>query len=250
MQSTDRGYSEGGEEKEVSHDSNLVRLIKPIIFNAEKGKAIDTSVVSPKFYNCFNYSLLSTEQPNLNLVVGITSARDGDGKTLVASNLAVSLAVANQRDTVVVDFSLQRPKIHHIFGTKISPGLLDTLTDRAIHVSRTNIKNLYTLTVGSGAMQDFLSQSLNGERTSFGLEQVSILRNVLYSLKQEFEFVIVDLPSIHEPGTVGLLAHQMDGILVVVNANRTKHEEIEKLFQRLDERKIIGFVFNRLEDDY
>jgi Mrp family chromosome partitioning ATPase len=96
----------------------------------------------------------------------------------------------------------------------------------------------------------------NGKSTSdveagptVGLEQVAAFRDVLYSLRQEFEFVIVDMPAIHRPPGSLLLVHQMDGILVVVNANRTKHEDLQRMFRQVNQKQILGFIFNRVPSD-
>lgn len=120
------GPAEG--ENKLSEEKAVVRLSKPITISRESGKFIDPAVISPKFYNCFNYSLIPKGQVGVNLVVGVTSPGAGDGKTLVAANLAVSLAAANQRETVLVDLCLQNPQIHKIFGTNLGPGLGGALT--------------------------------------------------------------------------------------------------------------------------
>jgi len=237
---------------------SLVRLLKPIMFNPERGKHIDSAVVSPMFYNCFNYSMLAKEHTGVNLTVGITSANVGEGKTLVASNLSVSLASANQRDTVLVDLNLQSPRIHKIFGTRLAPGLAETLNDRPIQVSHTQVKHLYILSAGQMPFHSLNADYLgNGEQVSLaeaqstlGLDQLASFRNVLYSLRQEFEFVIVDMPALHEPRIPILLTNQMDGLIVVVDANRTKHEHIEKMFRRVNQNQVIGFVFNRVTKEY
>src|ERR1041385_5501075 len=78
----------------------LVRLIKSIAVNPARGKTVDDAVVKFKYYNSFNYSLLNREHENVNLTVGITSPKPGEGKTLVACNLAVSLALGSQKETV------------------------------------------------------------------------------------------------------------------------------------------------------
>ena len=78
-------------------DNKLVRLIKSIVINDEPGKYIDESVIKFKYYNAFNYSFLSKEHENIHLAFGITGPRRGVGKTLVACNLAVSLALGSQK---------------------------------------------------------------------------------------------------------------------------------------------------------
>ncbi len=229
-----------------SERGNLVRLLKPIVISSERPRHIDDTIVSPQYYNCFNYSLISREKTGVNLTVGITSSNPGEGKTLVASNLAVSLAIANQRETIIVDLNLRSPRIHSIFGTTLSPGLVEAISNRSISVSQTQIKHLYVLSAGNLGGTPFVAG--RASRDSVSLEQAAEFRDVIYSLKQEFEFVIVDMPVLHEPRIPMLLTHQMDGLLVVVDARRTRQEDIDKLFLRVNERQILGFVLNRASE--
>lgn len=252
----DKDWNKQAGPKEDSQQ--LVRLLKAVVVRPERGKSIDSSEVSPRFYNCFHYSMLMKESTEVNLTIGITSANPGEGKTLVAANLAVSLAVANQRETALVDLNFQSPSLHRIFGTEQTPGVVEALSEATIQVSRTQLERLYLLSAGNvrGSLLATEYVSNNGKSTSDGqagataaLEQVAAFRDVLYSLRQEFEFVIVDMPAIYKPPASLLLMHQMDGILVVVNANKTKHEDLQRVFRQVNQKQILGFIFNRVRDD-
>ena len=134
-------HSDGGQEKSEDIKS-LVRLRKKVLINPyNEEEDIDQSIVSPRFYNNFSYGLLPKDQPEGCLKFGITSAGTGDGKTLVASNLAVSIAIANEKKTLLVDLNIWRPVIHRIFGVYQYPGFLDSLGTPEITVSQTKIDN-------------------------------------------------------------------------------------------------------------
>jgi Mrp family chromosome partitioning ATPase len=247
-----------GDQAASKPDSQqLIRLLKPVVVLPERGKYIDPIEVSPRFYNCFHYSMLMKEGTSVNMTVGVTSANPHEGKTLVAANLAVSLAAGNQRETVLVDLNVQCPSLHRIFGTDQGPGLAEALSEATIQVSRTQLEHLYLLSAGniSGSVLATKYISENGKSASsmetgqtVGLEQVAAFRDVLYSLRQEFEFVVVDMPAIYRPPVSLLLTHQIDGILVVVNANRTKHEDLQRVFRQVNQKQILGFIFNRVRD--
>jgi Mrp family chromosome partitioning ATPase len=255
----DKGSEDwSGQAASKADSQQLVRLLKPVVVLPERGKYIDPNEVSPHFYNCFHYSMLMKESTSVNMTVGVTSANPREGKTLVAANLAVSLAVANQRETVLVDLNVRFPSLHRIFGTDQGPGLAEALNEATIQVSRTQLEHLYLLSAGniSGSVLATKYISENGKKASgveteptVGLEQVAAFRDVLYSLRQEFEFVVVDMPAIYRPPVSLLLVHQMDGILVVVNANRTKHEDLQRMFRQVHQKQILGFIFNRVRDD-
>src|SRR6266850_1531003 len=132
----------------ASADNRIVRLIKSIVVNPDRGKHVDDRIVKFKYYNSFNYSLISRDHEQLNMTLGVTSARPGEGKTLVASNLAVSLALGSQKKTILVDLNIASPKLHKVFGTLQSPGLAEALTNGSIHISHTAVEHLSVLTTG------------------------------------------------------------------------------------------------------
>ena len=131
------------------HENKLVRLIKTIAVNPDRGTTVDEHVVNVRYYNAFNYSLLSAEHQETQVTIGITSPNRGDGKTLVACNLAVSLALGLQRKTVLVDLNTANPTLHEVFGVAEQPGLSEAFTNGKIHVSRTVVEHLSVLSAGS-----------------------------------------------------------------------------------------------------
>lgn len=233
----------------------LVRLKKNIAFVEDGGRTLDTRIVSPKFYNNFDYALLRGAGAESRFVIGVTSANPGDGKTVVASNLAVSLALSQERNTVLVDLNIARPKLHSVFGTPLSPGLLEALNGVTIAVNETRIKNLSVLTAGDLAANpanDILMHRKDGgaddiDDSGIGLflEQLAEFRNVVYSLTEAFDFVVVDLPSMRDVSVPPLFLSQLDGIIIVVTAGVSKQEDIDAVVAQLEKHQILGFVLNR-----
>jgi len=236
--SADDGLGNSGESspKETS-EKKLVRLVKTVIVNSDGVGGVDNNMVSLRYYNCFNYSLLPKDQLEVSVTLGITSPNPKDGKTLVASNLAVALALSYQRKTVLVDLNIQEPRIHEVFGTPLKPGLLEAFNEPSIHVSTTEFDHLYVLSAGGVAARPL------------GLDLFPFFRDVIYSLTQKFSFIVVDMPSVGIPSFPLLFANQLNGLLVVLNSGRTKREDIDRMFRVLNEAQVYGFVFNRYKDD-
>lgn len=249
-------FDKGENESGTRHGHSLMHITRAISTNPVKGKGIDPSVVAFPFYNSFNYSFLSKDKRDLYLTVGVTSANPGEGKTLVASNLAVSLALAFQRRTILVDLNLQQPRLHDIFGASLSPGFSEALTGGSISVTATQVENLAVLTAGTlnGHHQPTNGSNGNGslkrklQEPSVGLQHLSAFRDILYSLEEEYDFVIVDLPSINVRNFPVLFASQLNGLIVVVDSGKTKKEDLENMFRQISERQVLGFVFNRAQD--
>jgi Mrp family chromosome partitioning ATPase len=236
--------------------TELVQLRRPIRELAERGTHIDGNYVAPHFYDCFNYSLLTDGSSAVNIAVGVTSPNPQEGKTLVACNLAVSLTIAHQKKTILVDLNLREPRLHKIFGVPASPGLLEGMGDGAIHVAPTSVNGLYVLSAGvaSGRFVGLRGDTVGREDASaitpeaaLQLEQVAAFRDVVYSLKERFDFVIVDLPAVNEYLLPLLFANQLDGTLLVIQGGRTKQAEIDRALQMLNEHRVLGFVYNGVE---
>ncbi len=237
--------------------TKLVRVLRSIIVNPERGKTIDQGVVQFKYYNSFNYSLLSRDHETVNLTMGITSANPGEGKTLVACNLAVSLAMGSQKKTILVDLNIHNPQLHRVFGVPQVPGLMDAFRDGTIHISESVVDHLSILTAGIPALAaerqpatlpDHPRHGAPLPTPMLGLEQLTAFRDIIYSLEQEFDFIIVDMPAIRGTSVPVLFANQLNGLLVVVDSTRTKREEIDAMFRSINKNQVLGFVYNRYQD--
>lgn len=216
-------------------DRELVPTEKSIVVNPKEGGHIDRSVVNRKFYNSFNFSMLPEQK--INLTVGVTSPNKGEGKTLTASNLAVSLALAYQKRTVLVDLNLGNPSLHSIFGTSRAPGLVESFNNGSVYLSKTKIDPLYVLPAGEY------------DNSSLGMSDVASIRDIIYSLQKEFEFVVLDMNSIFPiEDFPSVFAKEFDGLLVVIDTESTKYDDVEKIFRHISEKQTMGFVFNNVEE--
>lgn len=249
-QDNERNEAQGPSRKE----ERLIRLIKNIVENPDKGNRVDERIIKYRYFNSFNFSVLGAAGKNLNLTMGITSAKRGEGKTLVACNLAVSLALGLQKKTVLVDLNFAKPRLHDVFGVENGPGLAEGFTNGSIHVSRTSIEHLFVLSAGVLPLfHDPAASSVNPDgsvmrgsaKPLLSLDQLSSFRDVIYSLEQEFEFIIVDMPPVGADEIPVLFTNQLNGLLIVVDQGRTRKEDLDSMFQKINEGQVLGFVFNR-----
>jgi len=212
------------------------RLLRPVRVSATAGDSIDKSVVSYSLYNSFNYSMfLPKEHESAKLSLGITSPNYGEGKTTAVCNLAAAMSMGSGKRTVIVDCNLTRPRINEVFGIPDGPGLSEALIGSDVCVAPTQLDNLFVLPVGNTRI--------------LMLNKLPAFREILVSLFNEFDFVIVDLPPAGARTFPTLIANQLNGILVVVRARVTKRQEISRVFRKLSEKSIIGFVMNGVEEN-
>lgn len=177
--------------------------------------------------------LNSNGQPR---TIAVTSAVLGEGKTSVATNLAVVFSRAGHR-VALVDADLRRPRVAQVFGLPRKPGLSDvlaeqiTLTDALHHLDD---GRLAVLT--SGQIPANPSEALGGA----GMEKV------LTQLAAEYEYVIVDTPPVLPVTDALVVAPAVDGVVLVTRLGRTTRERVKRSLNATDRvhARIIGVVPN------
>ena len=210
--------------------------LMPIVVSETRSNFIDPKVVHQKYYNSFNYSKLPQEYKKMNLSLGVTSARSGEGKTHIAANLATSFAVGYKKKTVLVDLNIKNPSIHKIFDIDPNPGLTHTLKNREIQLTQSMHDQLYLLPIGD--VNDY----------SLGLSDILAIRDLICTLEEQFDFIVVDMsPILPITEFPVLFANEVDGLITVVDSKTTKQSDMKEIFRHINEDQITGFVFNRME---
>jgi non-specific protein-tyrosine kinase len=187
-----------------------------------------------------NLQFMGVDQPTKTILV--TSSVPGEGKSTTATNLAVVMAQAD-RKTIIIDTDLRRPKIHKVFGIPNLAGLTDLLrlpaeTDITPYLQQTKTENLYVMT--SGPLPPNPSELLASKR----------MTNLLKHLREVADVVIFDTPPIMAVTDAIILSRQVDGVALVVHANRTRREVVRQSVQNLNQvgANILGAVLNKVSD--
>jgi Mrp family chromosome partitioning ATPase len=233
----------------------LLRRTRSVTIMKRQDAAIDPLIISPLFYNAFNTTVLLQNATSQGYTVGITGTHPRSGKTVVAANLALSIALSTQRKTVVVDMQLARPQLHKAFGVTRAPGLLDAFDEHAIALWETHVPDLYLLTAGmrktAAGGSDPRVVSRNGRRpasqTALRLDDIAAFRDVLISLREQFECIVLDLPSIRESSYPAAYGAYIDGYVVVAQKDVTTKEDLDACFRQMKEHQLLGLVFNKGE---
>lgn len=221
----------------VEHNEQRpTELVRPVKFGTIPGELIDERTITYSRYNSFNYSLfLPEDYGSIKLSLGITSPNEGEGKTTATCNLATAISLGTGRRTLVVDLNLNSAKIHKIFGIPRGPGVTEALSGGEICVEPTQVENLFAMPAGS-------SQLIKPTASAS-------FRQLVSSLFREFEFIIVDMPSVSAPNFPTLIANQLTGLVVVVRSKKTKRRDLNKLFRRVREDTVLGFVMNDVNEN-
>lgn len=215
---------------------NIDICSKPVIINANTGGNIDNEIVAYHLYNRFNYSLfLPEDRQAMKCSLGVTSPNVGEGKTTTACNLAAALSIGSNRKTVIIDLNVNKPRIHEIFGTVLGPGLSDALLGKEIYVTQTQIENLFVIPAGKTSI--------------IPTNKLANFNKVVHSLLKEFEFVIVDMPSLATKNFPTIIANQLNGLIVVAEVRKTRRRDIDRIFRQVHERNVVGFVLNKVNEN-
>ncbi len=172
-------------------------------------------------------------------ILMVTSALDGEGKTLTALNLAISFSQQIDRSVLLVEADLRQPSLKEILGLDPAlPGLADHLLDRRPIeelLVRPGIEGLTVLTAGRAVPN---SPELLGSQR---------MRDLLVDLRRRFEgwVMIFDTPPLLEAADGLVFSEMADGIVLVVEAGRTPLEKVNRARQLLQGRNLLGLILNK-----
>jgi len=176
---------------------------------------------------------LQTVQPLRALVV--TSASPAEGKSFTAANLALTQAQLVGKRIVLADFDFRRPTIDKLFRIPSSPGITDYLRGQVPlgqAIRRVEGTNLYIMTAG---------QSVPNPLELLNLKEC---RSLMLSLRDAFDWAIIDSPPLLFAADGNLLSTMCDGTVLVVRIGSTTIDAVTRALQSLCENNVLGIVVN------
>jgi capsular exopolysaccharide synthesis family protein len=208
-----------------SHANPLLNNGVPANF-AEAFKSVRTNV------------LFSTAEEGMRSLV-ITSAGPGEGKSLVASNLAIAMAQASQR-VLLIDADMRRPRVHDIFGGAQEPGLSNVLAGNAKTseaLRKSTVPGLWLM--HAGHIPPNPAELLGSRR----------YRDFMTSLDSHFDWVLIDTPPVMVVADGSICANQATGVVFVVGADHTSKQAARAAVEQLDAANahLIGAILNRVD---
>ena len=169
--------------------------------------------------------------------VMVTSAMASEGKTLTATNLALTLSESYQRRVLLIDADLRRPRMREMFALPAGQGLTDSLTttrEGRLPVHQVT-QHLWVLAAGR-VVPDPMSMLAS-----------PAMKQLLDDARDSFDWVVVDTPPIAILPDANLLAAMIDTTLLVVSAQSTPYPMVQRAAQAIGPNRILGVVLNRAE---
>ncbi|MFT6916918.1 MAG: protein-tyrosine kinase [Motiliproteus sp.] len=189
----------------------------------------------PLLNNAFGPGASTLDQPNL---VMVSSSLPGEGKTFTAINLAISMAMEEDRQVLLIDADLIKPSICDRLGIAEHPGLMDYLTGKA-EVSKiilnTNIPNLKLIT--AGRRHHHSNEMIASEKMKRFMEQLSV--------RYSDRIVIFDTSPLLGASETNVLAQMTGQAVIVVEEKKTSQAQLQQSLSLLNPNMAIGLVLNK-----
>jgi capsular exopolysaccharide synthesis family protein len=179
--------------------------------------------------------LFSTAESGPRSVV-VTSTAPGEGKTLVATNLAMALAQAGQK-VLLIDADMRRARLHHIFDVNRAPGLSDLVTSQGNPVECVRTTAMPTLwLVPAGTKTPNPAELLGSKK----------LHQLLDVFTARYDWVVVDTPPVMAVSDAALIAHRSTGVVFVLRSEVTNRNAADQAIEQLSgaRAKMMGAVLN------
>jgi len=190
-------------------------------------------------YRGIRTSILFSAADAAPRVVLVASAAPSEGKTVTASNLAVTMAQAGNR-VLIVDCDMRRPRLHRVFNVPRDRGISNilvgncTIDEAVIHSAIPGID-----IIPSGPVSPNPSEMLGSQN----------MTRFIQSVRDSYELVILDSPPITAVTDTVILSRFADGVLIVIRAGETHREIIKNGIGLLKaaNARILGAVLNGVE---
>jgi len=169
--------------------------------------------------------------------VMVASAGPGEGKTLTATNLALTFAESFKRRVLLVDADLRRPSLHEVFQVPNLVGLTEGLRSQQEQKLPIHQVTEHLSFLPAGRPDPDPMAALTSAR----------MRQVLSEASAAFDWVILDTPPVGVLTDASLLAAMVDSVLLVVRAGSTPYHVVDRASQALGRERVLGIVLNATE---
>jgi capsular exopolysaccharide synthesis family protein len=180
--------------------------------------------------------------PTGGKVIGIVSALPGEGKTTVATGFAAFVAKSGAR-TLLIDADLRNPSMTRALGYINAPGLVNMVADKS---------DFDDLVITDSKFKfDFLPSSTRMKPSnSSDILNSPAMKEMLRAAKNDYDYVLVDLPPILPVVDVKAVAHLFDAFVLVVEWGSTSTDEIVKAVgaSPIVSERLLGAVLNKADE--
>jgi len=221
------------------NESGLLREFQPLpVSLVPDGKLVSVTAQESLAAEKFRYlavRLRHLQQRRQLKQLLVTSTMPEEGKSMIAANLACSLANRKQKKTVLVEGDLRCPTVQHQFGLGKILGLSEYLQGTnggELPLYRLDALGIWVLPAGKSPANPL------------ELLQSGRLAPLMHQLSRWFDWIIIDSPPVLPLGDTSVWARLADGILLVVRQGTTDKEQLKRGLETIETNKLIGALVN------
>ena len=219
----------------------------PRVDKAEGLNEVDRRVVSltapastaAEQYRTLYYRLERMRELRPMKVVAFTSSVAGEGKTVTATNLALTAARANREKRILlIDGDLRRSNVAQVLGIRGKPGLTEVLEgEDQVQDAIRRFQSTTLMVMPAGSTPEEPTQLLASAR----------MKTLLKRFRDAFDEIYVDLPPTLPFADSAILGMQTDGVVMVIRANHTSQRLVNQAMESMQGAPIVGCVLNGAE---
>lgn len=172
--------------------------------------------------------------------IAVTSGSRGEGKSYNSVNLAIAFAQIGKK-VILFDCDMRLPTVASKLGLKAKPGLSDYLVGEASleEAIRRDVEGVDVIPAGS----------IPPDPT--GLLESAQIEELIDRMREEYDYIIIDLPPVNTVADAAILSRCIDGFLLVVRHGNTENKDISEMLRqlRMVGARILGFVYNDVPVD-
>jgi Mrp family chromosome partitioning ATPase len=237
-----RAFQGRAELGEITYESTRVVRLKAD--HLEKNRIVAFNKNDPKSisFDLLRTYVLQKMEENGWRTLAITSPTPGSGKTVVAINLAMSIAQQPNKSALLVDFDLRRPKVGAYLGLPMEKSINDVLEGTA---------ELPEALVSPDMQRLVVLPTKNPVRKSAETLSTSKIGEMVKDMRDRYDsrIVIFDLPPLLAADDAVIAVPHIDCVLMVVANGMSTKREIEDGLHHIPPAKLVGTVLNRAESD-
>lgn len=202
----------------------------------------DWAVLAEEYRKLKSSVVAELRRHDLGNTLMITSSGPGEGKSVTAINLAITLAQELDNTVLLIDADLRRPALDQYFHLGQRPGLTDCLVDGVDMSSvliKTNIGKLTLLPSGRSVPNPNELLASQKMRTLFG------------EIKNRYNdrYIIIDAPPVLPVAETRTLASLVDGVIFVVAEGGIPERGVRDSLELLRDTRLLGFVFSKVSPE-
>jgi tyrosine-protein kinase Etk/Wzc len=163
----------------------------------------------------------------------------GEGKTLLAANLALTLTRSYMRQVLLIDADLRRPNLHRLFGTPSSDGIPAALE---------SVREGRSVPVHEVAPRLALLSAGKPARDPISVLASDAMQRLMAGATSAFDWIVIDTPPVGMLPDMSLLSNMSDAVLLVVEAGRVRYDLVQRTVESIGADRIFGVVLNKVPE--